>query len=200
MRTITEFEKKDIEWAFSLVRKTIDAVFENTEPFIGAVPEVFKQKKGVFVTLTIKNKLRGCMGFIKPLFPIWDALMKASKSAAFQDPRFPPLRRYELDKIEIEVSFLTKPKKIEVNNPKEYLEKINNKMGLILRKGFYAGVLLPQVWKEIPDKQDFLNALCEKAGLGWGSWLDKGVIIESFNVISYKEFKNNGKKIIKRIM
>ncbi len=199
MRTISEFKKNDLEWAFKLVRRTIDAVFDNTEPFVGVIPEVFKKKRGVFVTLTINEKLRGCMGFIKNVFPTWDALMKASRGAAFQDTRFPPLKRYELDKIEIELSFLTEPKKIIVNNPREYLNKINNKMGLVFKKGFHMSVLLPQVWKQIPDKEDFLNALCEKAGLGWGSWLDKNVVLESFFVESYKEFRSSGKTIIKRI-
>ena len=81
---------------------------------------------GVFVTLhTYPNyELRGCIGFPEPLYPLYEALPKAAFYAAFEDPRFNPLTETELDNIIFEVSYLTKPVLLQVEHPKEYLEKI----------------------------------------------------------------------------
>jgi AmmeMemoRadiSam system protein A len=120
-------------------------------------PEELNEKKGVFVTLTINNQLRGCIGLPYPEKPLIDALIEASKEVC-HDPRFPPLTENELPKVRIEISILSTPKPVK-------LEDIKKGDGIILKKGFNSALYLPQVWKQLPTKNQFLTNLAEKAGL-----------------------------------
>jgi len=151
-------------------------------------PRELDEKKGVFVTIYKKPKeLRGCVGFPYPQIPIIKGLVEAAVEAC-KDPRFPPLSKEELKDIWIEVSILSNPELIEVKNQKDCLKKINaGEDGLILQKGYCSGLLLPQVWEEIPKKEDFLEALCMKAGLLADEWLDSSAKIYKFKVQSFKE-------------
>lgn len=180
-----------------LARKAIEDHFKNlrTKP-----PEELSEKRGVFVTIHKypSMELRGCIGFVEPVFPLGEAVIKAALNAAFNDPRFLPLEQDELEVVTFEVSVLSKPELIEVENPKDYLEKIQEGDGLILKKGLFSGVFLPQVWELIKGKENFLNALCEKAGLPHGSWLDKDVKIYKFKVVAFAEEKPYGK--VRRIL
>jgi AmmeMemoRadiSam system protein A len=104
------------------------------------------------------------------------------------DPRFPPLTEEELKCIWIEVSVLTQPEPVDFKGPKDLLAKIRpDKDGLILQKGIRSGLFLPQVWEEIPGKEDFMNALCYKAGLLPGDWKDPSAKISRFQVKAYVE-------------
>ena len=105
--------------------------------------------------------------------------------AAFDDYRFSPLNKNELSRIKIEISVLSIPKKMEFRNEKELLEKINKNMGIILKKGFNSATFLPQVWEELPDKEDFLEHLSQKAGLSKDAW--KNSEIYYYIVKSIKE-------------
>ena len=94
-----------------------------------SIPEEFKEKynykAGAFTTIKYKNgELRGCMGIPYPILPFWKALEESALMAAFEDPRFEPLRLEELPKVTFEVTELTPPRKLEVSNPLEYLKKI----------------------------------------------------------------------------
>ncbi len=187
-----EIEEEAGEKLVKLARTAVENHFKNlkTEP-----PAEFSERRGVFVTIHKypSMDLRGCIGFVEPIFPLGEAVIKAALNAAFNDPRFLPLEQDELEVVVFEVSVLSKPQLIEVENPKEYLEKIKEGDGLILRKGLFSGVFLPQVWELIKGKEDFLNALCEKAGLPHGSWLDKDVKIYKFNVVAFAEERPYGK-------
>lgn len=146
-------------------------------------PEEYRKKMGVFVTIYKKNpkRLRGCIGFPHPQLPLIEALIEAAINSC-KDPRFPPLSEYELEEITIEISVLTEPELIEVKNPKEYLEKVEiGRDGLIIRNGFYSGLLLPQVAVEHKwNAEEFLKHLCLKAGLTIDSWLDSNSRIYRF--------------------
>ena len=135
----------------------------------------FHDPRGVFVTLYRYPDLdlRGCIGIPEPVMKLGAALNDAAISAT-QDPRFPVLAAMELPFILIEVTVLTPPEPLKVNQPKEYLEKIMiGKHGLIIRKGRYAGLLLPQVPVEQEwDVKEYLASLCYKAGLPPDAWLD----------------------------
>ncbi len=124
------------------------------------------EKAGAFVTIYKvvggKKLLRGCMGIPEPAKFVEDAVVEAAVSAC-NDPRFPPLTEEELGQILIEVSVLSQPVETSV-------DEIKPGDGVIVRKGILAGLLLPQVWKEIPDKERFLSALCLKAGLNPTAW------------------------------
>ena len=158
---------------------------------------------GVFVTInSLKNgekKLRGCIGYPYPTSPLVEAVIDSAINAATRDPRFYPLSLSELDKVVFEVSVLTPPEEVEVGNPKEYLAKIKvGEDGLIVEKGGYKGLLLPQVpveweWCE----EEFLCQCCVKAGLPPDSWLIEGTRIYKFQALVFEEETPQGE--VKRL-
>jgi uncharacterized protein (TIGR00296 family) len=158
---------------------------------------------GVFVTInSLKNgdkKLRGCIGYPYPTSPLVEAVIDSAINAATRDPRFYPLSIGELGKVVFEVSVLTPPEAVEVENPKEYLAKIKvGEDGLIVEKGIYKGLLLPQVpveweWCE----EEFLCQCCVKAGLPPDSWLTKDAKIYKFQAIIFEEETPKGE--VKRL-
>jgi len=156
---------------------------------------------GVFVTLNNPNGLRGCIGFPLPDKKLFNALKDASISAATEDPRFSPVRVGELDEITFEVTVLTPPEEIPVDNPLEYPSKIKvGRDGLIIKHSFYSGLLLPQVpieygWTE----EEFLEYTCEKAGIPKDYWKKKETKILKFEGIVFKEESPSGKVIREKL-
>jgi len=135
------------------------------------IPEVLKDNRGCFVTLTSKGDLRGCIGYIEPIKPLYQAVMENAENAALKDPRFPPVTANELANIRVEVSVLTKPQPLKFSTPDELLNKlIPGVHGVILRKGSFQSTYLPQVWEQLPDKMKFLEHLSLKAGMPRDGW------------------------------
>lgn len=152
------------------------------------VPSSFKIKKGVFVTLTINDKLRGCMGNIEPNKELWQAVIKNAQSAAFDDDRFEVLIEDEFAQMEIEISILDIPKKYDydsVDQLLDYLQK--NKPGVVLEKKDHGATFLPQVWEDIIEVKDFLSQLCLKAGLGIDEWRDGKCLVKIYQVEKFRE-------------
>lgn len=153
----------------------------------------FPEKLGVFVTIHSypSHDLRGCIGFPEPVFPLNEGLPKSAVAAAFQDPRFPPLEKDELNKVIFEISILTKPELVKVNNFSEYPKKINlGKDGLIVYNGFNHGLLLPIVAEEYGwDCETFLCQTCNKAGLPRDAWKEKNCKIYKFQAQVFSEEK-----------
>ena len=154
----------------------------------------FSFKSGVFVTLNNELGLRGCIGYPLPDKLLFNALEEAAISAATEDPRFYPVKYEELNSITFEVTVLTPPKKIIVNNPKEYLSQIKvGRDGLIVKYGFYSGLLLPQVPIEYGwNEEEFLEYTCEKAGIPKDYWKNSKTEIQKFEGMVFKEEKPNG--------
>lgn len=154
----------------------------------------FSFKSGVFVTLNTTLGLRGCIGYPLPDKSLFDALEDAAISAATKDPRFPAVKSKELDSITFEVTILTPPKKVVVSKPEEYLSKIKvGRDGLIVKHGFYSGLLLPQVPIEYGwNEKEFLEYTCEKAGLPKNYWKNSETEIQKFEGIVFKEENPNG--------
>lgn len=152
------------------------------------------EKRGVFVSLHTYpgNDLRGCVGFPYPILPLGKAVCEASASACC-DERFPAVSKREIGKTTIEVSVLSVPEEIKFKNPEELLKKLTKKEGLILRMGSSSGLFLPQVWKQIPEKKEFLDHLCLKAWLPPGAWKMHGARISSFNAQIFCEETPVGK-------
>ncbi len=141
----------------------------------------FNEERGVFVTLKKNNKLRGCIGFLSPM-PLNKAVYKASKKAAFSDPRFLPLKKEELKKVKIEISILTLPKECS----KEDFE--NGKDGLICECEGKQGLLLPQVAEENSfSKKQFLECLCKKAGLSKDALREENFKLKKFRCHVFSE-------------
>ena len=121
-----------------------------------------------------------------------EALTGKKRSALYDDiknKRFPaPVTFEELDAITIEISVLTVPKKLEINNRQELPQHlVANRDGLILRRGWNQSTYLPQVWEHFPDKEDFLAALCRKAGMPDGCWKDVDTEIFTYRAEVFHE-------------
>ncbi|MFZ8936676.1 MAG: TIGR00296 family protein [Nitrosopumilaceae archaeon] len=163
--------------------------------------EKFSFKSGVFVTLNNPLGLRGCIGYPLPDKKLFNALEDASIAAATEDPRFPSVKFEELDSITFEVTVLTPPKKIEVNEPSEYPSKIHvGQDGLIVKFGYNSGLLLPQVPVEYGwNEKEFLEYTCEKAGLPKEYWKKKEIEIKKFQGIVFKEKEPLGEIIQEKL-
>ena len=150
-------------------------------------PKELDEKRGVFVTLTKKGELRGCIGFPYPQMTLVEGLLAASVEVC-HDPRFPPLARSELGDVCIEVSVLSEPELVKLKSQNDLLKVLEpGKDGLIIQKGNCSGLFLPQVWEELPSKEDFLSHLCEKAGLAPDEWLESDAKFYKFQVKAFKE-------------
>lgn len=142
-----------------------------------------KEKRGAFVTLHKKNDLRGCIGRIVADIPLWKAVRDMAIEAAVHDPRFPPVKESELKDLTIEISVLSDFIKI-----KDLDEIVVGRDGLMIRKGLFSGLLLPQVPGEWGwDKKTFLEQLCEKAGLPSQAYKDKSSDISRFTAFIFHE-------------
>ncbi len=152
------------------------------------LPPVFREKRGVFVTLTKKGELRGCIGFPQPHLPLQQAVREAAYAAAREDPRFPPVQARELPGIRVEVTVLSVPMLLTVA-PKDRTEAvIVGRHGLIVRGYGRSGLLLPQVPVEWNwDAREFLDHTCMKAGLPAGCWKERGVEVYTFEGQIYSE-------------
>jgi len=154
----------------------------------------FSYNSGVFVTLNKANELRGCIGFPTPEKKLYQSLVDASIASATEDPRFPHVKYEELNDISFEVTILTPPIEVKVENTLDYPSKIKvGRDGLIVRWEFGSGLLLPQVpiewgWNE----EEFLNHACEKAGAPHDCWKRKETRILKFEGIVFKETSPNG--------
>ncbi|MCR4415492.1 MAG: AmmeMemoRadiSam system protein A, partial [Thermoguttaceae bacterium] len=120
-----------------------------------------------------EGQLRGCIGHLVPKEPLVEAVVNNAVHAALDDPRFSPVAPAELDRIDIEISVLTVPQRLEFRTPEELLAKLRPRVdGVVLRVGRAQSTYLPQVWDEIPDKETFLSELSRKAGLDRDAWKD----------------------------
>jgi uncharacterized protein (TIGR00296 family) len=156
---------------------------------------VFNENQGAFVTIHTypDHDLRGCIGIPLPVMALKEAIVEGAKSAT-RDPRFPPLSESELGNIIIEVTILTKPELIKVDEPKEYLSEIKiGRDGLIVEQNIFKGLLLPQVPIEQNwDKEEFLSHTCLKAGLMPDAWFDEKTKISKFSGQVFTELKPRG--------
>jgi AmmeMemoRadiSam system protein A len=178
---------KDKELLLKLARDALLASFEDSDPDVSKVGHL-TQLRGCFVTIHKNSTLRGCIGFPKPIMPLYEQIIAASKAAAFDDPRFEPLKKSELKDIIIEISILTRPELLKVKDSSEYLTEIEiGKDGIIIQ-GTNSGLLLPQVATEYKFTQEqFLECVCEKAGIAKDSWKNLDNKIYTFRAEIFSE-------------
>lgn len=188
--------KSEGETAVRLARKAIEECVKNgkkIEP--DELPKVFKEKRGVFVTLNMKKQskeLRGCIGRPYPVLPLGEAIILSAINAAREDPRFNPVKPEEIDELVIEVTVLTIPKRIKAK-PRDLPDKIViGRDGLIVSTGMNSGLLLPQVAVEHGfDCTEFLCQTSMKAGLMPDAWIN-GADVYSFEGQIFEEIKPGG--------
>jgi AmmeMemoRadiSam system protein A len=184
---IVGLNDQEKQYLLKLVRTTIVTLLENKNlPETTPVSEKMNDKYGVFVTLHKDGNLRGCIGYIEGVDSLYKSVMRMAQSAAFQDPRFPPVREDEVEELEIEISVLSPIKKIK------NIEEIQvGKHGLIIQQGISRGLLLPQVATDWGwNREEFLQQTCRKAGLPTSAWKDSGTEISIFSaeIFSEKDF------------
>ncbi len=149
---------------------------------------IFKEKLGVFVTLKIKGQLRGCIGSLSGEESIYAGVKRNAVNAAFNDPRFSQLTPDEFSRVDIEVSILTKPQALQYKDGNDLLNCLRpNVDGVIIRKGIACATFLPQVWDQLPQPENFLSHLCNKAGLNMDSWKDGDLEVETYIVQKFQE-------------
>ena len=152
--------------------------------------EALKVKAGTFVTLTMNGQLRGCIGSLEAREPLVEGVKHNALNAAFRDPRFSALTKKELGKVHVEVSILTDPKPLAYTDSKELLKKLRPGIdGLIIRQGYAGATFLPQVWEQLPDKEEFLAHLCMKAGLSPDEWKKGKLEVQTYQVQYFEEEK-----------
>jgi uncharacterized protein (TIGR00296 family) len=154
------------------------------------VPAPLRIARGVFVTLQTHpaGRLRGCIGFPLPVYPLGVAIARAAAAAALEDPRFSPVRAPELPKLTVEVSILTLPEPIEGPPEDRSAHVVIGRDGLIADAGARSGLLLPQVAPEQGwNAVEFLEGVCEKADLPLGAWRKSATQIRRFQAEVYRE-------------
>ena len=186
----------DTEEGILAVKTARDFISSETGgPFIGSdLPKSFNSNSGVFVTLNTfpGNELRGCIGIPEPIYPLYESLEYAARSAC-HDPRFIDLQFSELDDITVEVTILTKPQIVQVDRDSLIDWIVIGKHGLIIEGRGKRGLLLPQVPEELGwDQIDYLEGLCRKAGLKRGSWRDSDIKLYSFEGEVFSEIEPYG--------
>ena len=172
---LTAMEKDTL---LDIVKKAILFKLNNkVPPKVTIDSETLKEKRGAFVTLKKRGHLRGCIGYIKAVKPLWETVQEMAMAAAFHDPRFPSLKPEELKDLSFEISVLSPLKRINDINEIEV-----GKYGLYIVRGYNSGLLLPQVAVEYNwDRETFLSETCYKAGLPPQAWMDKETEIYVFS-------------------
>ena len=151
-------------------------------------PAVFNERRGTFVTLTLRGNLRGCIGHIIPQESLMEGIRENAINAAFRDPRFQPLTGDEWKNVQVEISILTEPKPLAYTDGKDLLDKLKSGIdGVIIKKGVRQSTFLPQVWDQLPDKKAFLGHLCLKAGLGENAWENGDLEVSTYQVQAFEE-------------
>jgi AmmeMemoRadiSam system protein A len=146
------------------------------------------QEGGCFVTLHKNGQLRGCIGSLEPVASVVECVEKHAQSAAFHDPRFPRLSRNELSKIDVEVSILSVPQRLSFKDGEDLKRQLEPRVhGVILSQGYHRSTFLPQVWKQLPDKEEFLEHLCLKGGMPPTAWQDPKTEVEVYEAEVFGE-------------
>jgi len=176
--SLSKEEKSEL---LRLARRTVET-YVAEKKVVGAETQDVNllTERGAFVTLKKRGDLRGCIGFIEPVAPLWETVIQTAIYAASEDPRFTPVTAEELKELEYEISVLTPIKKID--DPK--IVQVG-KHGLVIAMGRNRGILLPQVPVENNwDREMFLDQACLKAGLPPDAW-KKGAEISVFEAIVF---------------
>ncbi len=170
------YSEKERRILLETARRSILHGLEQQKPLsvdLSRYPESLREKRATFVTLHLDNRLRGCIGTLEAVRPLIQDIACNAWAAAFSDPRFPPLSRAEFDSIEIEISILSPPEPVEFRSEAELLRQIRPGVdGLILEDDGYRGTFLPNVWESLPEPQEFIQHLKQKAGLPANYWSD----------------------------
>ncbi|GIU22217.1 AmmeMemoRadiSam system protein A [Shewanella schlegeliana] len=187
---VVKLSQSEKEQLLVLARNTLIAAFNPN--YIAAkqplLTERLKQLQlGCFVTLTLDGELKGCIGHIETDRPITELLPTLTNSSAFNDLRFQPLVESQLTSLSIEISLLSKMQVVEVNEQSELQSYLKGtSLGLVLSEGDRKALFLPQVWQQLPEPKEFIEALKVKGGWDRGYW-SSNMKVEVFSVTHFSE-------------
>jgi len=181
--------KEDGRLLLKIARQSVESVFSKLPYNLDLkTQKQFSERAGVFVTLYKGRDLRGCIGFVEPVYSIGEAVIEAARSAAFRDPRFMPVAKDELKQIRFEVSILTVPEEISVADAGGLKQIRIGKDGLMVRLGMNSGLLLPSVAVEHKwSAEQFIMHACEKSGLPPEAWSDPACHVYKFQAQVFRE-------------
>jgi len=166
-----------LRWAHAAIRSGVD---EKALDYTAPTPHL-EELRGAFTTLHEDGRLRGCIGYVQAIFPLYRTVYETARAAAFHDPRFVPITRNELSHLQIEISVMSPLRPIE---PQAVVVGVH---GLVVSRGGYCGLLLPQVASEYGwDRERFLAETCRKAGLPSDA-LARGAKLEAFTAEVFGE-------------
>ncbi|GAK49563.1 AMMECR1 domain protein [Candidatus Moduliflexus flocculans] len=167
-----------------IARETIDSYIRTkTIPTFDVSEPELLEKCGAFVTIKRHQQLRGCIGYIEGIKPLWETIVDMAVAASTEDPRFQPMTVAELGDFDLEISVMTPLRKVE--HPEEVVVGTH---GILLRRGYRSGLLLPQVATEYGwDRETFLAHTCQKAGLPMDAWRDPQTAIYIFSAQVFHE-------------
>ena len=167
--TLSDADKKALkDIAFNSIRDSLDGK-SIAQPTLTSYLSPLTSKCGTFVSLHKHGHLRGCIGHFGEDYPLYEIVAEMARAAAFEDPRFMPVTRDELDDLDIEISVLTPMRRIQGLDEFEL-----HRHGIYIKKGYRSGTFLPQVADEVNwTKEEFVGHCSQdKAGLGWDGWRD----------------------------
>jgi len=183
----TELPREGGRELLQLAREAIQAGLDGAPapPVPDSVPGA--DASGVFVTLKLDGKLRGCIGVTENAGPLPRAVQECALGAAFRDPRFPPLGAEEFPRVRISISLLSPPSPVAADSRAGLLAQlVPGEDGLILEEGRHRATFLPQVWEQLPQPEEFLRHLLLKAGLPGDYW-SPGLRFERYRGVSLAE-------------
>jgi len=160
-----------------VARRSIEHGLASGQPLVVTPSEYHRDLKAVrasFVTLQKNGQLRGCIGHLEAVQPVVVDVAENAFAAAFRDPRFSPLTAAEWPDVDVHLSLLTTPERMQFNDEADLIGQIRaGEDGLILQDGPNRGTFLPSVWESLPNPVDFLIHLKRKAGLAANHWSDR---------------------------
>lgn len=160
--------------------------FRKQEEYVTEDRELDSLRAGVFVTLKIEDQLRGCIGFILPPAGLLELVKEATILAATEDPRFLPVSEDEVEKLTLELTVLDRPYPLEVSRKDGDSGISVGEEGIMVESSFGKGVLLPKVATEFRfNRREFVEAVCQKAGLDRECWRDSANRFYSFRGIDF---------------
>jgi AmmeMemoRadiSam system protein A len=188
---LNQNERKEL---FTIAKQAVDAVVagHSLNPLdLNQMPPAIRELGASFVTLTRDGQLRGCIGAIEAYQPLALDVQEHAVAAASEDYRFSPITQEELPFIEIEISRLTPPIRLDYEDPHDLLNKLRPGIdGVVLRNGIRRATFLPQVWEKVSQKEDFLDHLCIKMGNHPGFWREKPLEVFTYQVEEFREEKH----------
>jgi len=178
-----EYSAAERELLLKLAHDSIQSALEGRDRDLDLTPPSphLAEPHGAFTTLHLQGKLRGCIGYILPVEPLYKTIAASARAAAFEDPRFEPVTLADLPKLKVEISVLSVPQPIRPE------EVVVGRHGLIVSQGSCRGLLLPQVPTEWEwDRKTFLAQTCLKAGLPPDAW-QHGAQLQGFTAEVFGE-------------